>query len=64
MQNALLHTRRCATLCFRIRGKAKHTILRRTTGNERLLRDGLRHDLGFLIGHFWLLSEAFASLLF
>lgn len=28
------------------------------TGDERLLRSGLRHDLWFLISHFRLLSEA------
>lgn len=34
------------------------------TSDHRLLRGGLRYDLGFLVSHFWLLSEAFASLLF
>ena len=44
-------------------GGARRRLLR-ATGGERLLRGGLRHDLGFLVSHFWLLSEAFASLLF
>lgn len=30
--------------------------IRGAAGNIRLLRSGLRHDLGFLISHFWLLS--------
>ena len=37
---------------------------RRAPSDERLLGSALRHNLGFLISHFWLLSEAFASLLF
>ncbi len=28
----------------------------RATSHKRLLRGGLRHDLGFLVSHFWLLS--------
>lgn len=36
----------------------------RATCDKRLLGNALRHDLGFLISHFWLLSGAFASLLF
>ena len=36
----------------------------RATSDERLLSGALRHNLGFLISHFWLLSEALASLLF
>lgn len=38
--------------CIRLDGRA--------IGNEGLLGSGLRHDLGFLVGHFWLLSRAFA----
>lgn len=36
--------------------------IRRTTGDILLLRGGLRHDLGFLVSHFWLLSESLDSL--
>ena len=34
-----------------------------TASDKRLLGGGLGHDLRFLVCHFWLLSEAFASLL-
>ena len=37
-------------------------FLRRASCHERLLCGGLRHDLGFLVSHFWLLSESFDSL--
>jgi len=36
---------------------------RRASRDECLLRIALRHNLWFLISHFYLLSEAFASLL-
>jgi hypothetical protein len=36
--------------------------IRWATCYERLLRGGLRHDLGFLVSHFWLLSESLDSL--
>ena len=38
--------------------------IRWTRCDKRLFGSALRHNLGFLISHFWLLSEAFASLLF
>ena len=62
MHEALLHLRRSALLSIRIRRKAAHARIGTASSDERLFRGGLRHDLGFLIGHFWLLSEAFASL--
>ena len=37
-------------------------FLRRASCHERLLCGGLRHDLGFLVSHFWLLSESLDSL--
>jgi len=43
------------------RTTAEHLCLGRASAHERLLCGGLRHDLGFLVSHFWLLSEAFAS---
>lgn len=34
------------------------------SGDEHLLRRTLRYEFGFLVGHFWLLSEVFASCCF
>ena len=51
----LLHVKALALLVGRVAVIVNRHI-HTATSDERLLRGGLRHDLGFLISHFWLLS--------
>lgn len=52
-----------AFYCYVITSSTYH-LFRTTPGDERLLGFALRDYFWFLVSHFWLLSEAFASLLF
>lgn len=51
-----------ATVYSRTRTARSHVLLRWATCDERLLGIALRYDFRFLVSHFWLLSEATASL--
>ena len=52
------------TLCMGSAANVRITgwTIGRATSHERLLCSGLRYNLGFLVSHFWLLSESVDSL--
>ena len=63
--NLLLHWSRealCIARCTPTRASIARSIFRGASPHERLLCSGLRHYLGFLVRHFWLLSESVDSL--